>query len=152
MNENNDVQKLIRLKRYESPSDDYFERFLDDFRQRQRSELLNTSARGILYERVQTWMSGFGKQSWVYGAGAAYATLMFGFFLMPQHDSEPTIGTTTAVSFAPAMTSSDKAEYDFDRIPGLQDGIGRFQYTPADYNERLELIEIDADQPTIVEF
>lgn len=152
MNENDDVQKLIRLKRYESPSDDYFERFLDDFRQRQRSELLNTSARGILFERVQTWMSGMGKQSWIYGAGAAYATLMFGFFLMPQHDSDPTIGTSTSVSYAPVYSSPERTDYDFDQIPGVQDVVDRFQASPAGYYDRLELIEIDENRPAIREF
>jgi hypothetical protein len=32
--------RLIRLKRYETPGEVYFENFMDEFRERQRSEAL----------------------------------------------------------------------------------------------------------------
>ncbi|NNE91811.1 MAG: hypothetical protein HKN23_09200 [Verrucomicrobiales bacterium] len=65
------VSQLLRLKRYESPKQEYFEGFLTQFQTRQRQEMLSQSARGLLAERVGTWWWGLGKARWVYGAGAA---------------------------------------------------------------------------------
>jgi hypothetical protein len=55
MNDSDDVQRLIRLKRYESPSDEYYRSFMDEFKERQRSEMLKQSARGLLFERITMW-------------------------------------------------------------------------------------------------
>lgn len=75
-----EIQQLLRLKRYEKPRDGYFEDFLTEFQSRQRSELLQRSARSLLIERVGTYFSGMGKQRWFYGAGLAYAAVMLGVF------------------------------------------------------------------------
>lgn len=66
-----DVQRLLRLKRYEQPGDDYFERFLDEFSQRQRAELLRRSSRQVLMDRLSTvwWENGLGR--WTAAAAAA---------------------------------------------------------------------------------
>jgi cytochrome c553 len=37
---NDEIARLLRLKRYEQPPADYFENFLSEFRRRQRDELL----------------------------------------------------------------------------------------------------------------
>jgi len=78
--EQSEIQKLLRLKRYEKPRDGYFEDFLTEFQSRQRSEMLRRSARSLLMERVGTYFSGLGKQRWFFGAGLAYATVMLGIF------------------------------------------------------------------------
>jgi len=57
-----EIQKLIALKRYEQPHqgfENYTENFLHQFQQRQRAELLNTSAHSLFFERLQTWAEGF---------------------------------------------------------------------------------------------
>ena len=36
---NDEIARLLRLKRYEQPPPDYFENFLHEFRRRQRDEL-----------------------------------------------------------------------------------------------------------------
>ncbi len=66
-----DVRKLLRLKRYEQPGDDFFERFVHEFGQRQRAELLRHSSRRVLLDRLGTiwWENGFGR--WAYGAVGA---------------------------------------------------------------------------------
>ena len=71
----NELQDLISLKKYEQPEDGYFDDFLVEFQQRQRSEMLKTSARGLLIERAKAWFSEFGAMRWLIGAGAAYATV-----------------------------------------------------------------------------
>ena len=50
--------KLIRLKRYETPGADYFERFLEDFHERQRSEPLQVSVTTLAMDRLSTWWRG----------------------------------------------------------------------------------------------
>lgn len=50
--------KLIRLKRYETPGEVYFENFLDEFRERQRSEALRLSVVTLAMDRLLTWWRG----------------------------------------------------------------------------------------------
>lgn len=75
------VQNLIRLKRYETPRDGYFEDFLEEFQSRQRQELLKKSSISLFAERVGTWFRELGSIKWVAGTGVAYAALMLGVFL-----------------------------------------------------------------------
>lgn len=68
-----DVQRLVRLKRYETPGEAYYQRFAENFKDRQRAELLQGSARSLLAERVQTWWSESNGTRWAIPAGAAAA-------------------------------------------------------------------------------
>lgn len=70
LNDTDDVQRLIRLKRYESPGDEYFRSFAEGFKERQRSELLKQSARGLLLERVSLWFEESGGSRRLIPAGA----------------------------------------------------------------------------------
>ena len=87
-NEPTEVRDLLRLKRYEQPSEDYFEDFVDEFHRRQREELLKRSARSLLAERLSVWLREMGVAKWAYGAGLAYAVLMVGFFVWPRGGTE----------------------------------------------------------------
>ena len=86
MSEFEDLEKLIRLKRYERPPEDYYDQFLEEFQARQRSEMLRQSAHGLFFERVSTWLWGLGNRRWLYAGGAAYAAVMIVFFLRPMSD------------------------------------------------------------------
>lgn len=69
-----DIQKLLRLKRYEQPEggyDEYVDGFLTDFHQRQRSEFLRQSARGLFFERLSTFFEGFSMIKMAAAGGAA---------------------------------------------------------------------------------
>ena len=50
---NDEIARLLRLKRYEQPPPDYFENFLSEFRRRQRDELLRQPVWRICFERAQ---------------------------------------------------------------------------------------------------
>jgi len=53
MDENfSDLQKLLRLKRYETPSPEYFDGFLKDFHRRQRQEIVRLPVWRIAWDRV----------------------------------------------------------------------------------------------------
>ena len=71
-----EIQKLVALKRYEMPSDEYFEEFLDEFHRRQRADLMSHSARSLFVERIAVWFRELGAVKYAYGAGLAYALIM----------------------------------------------------------------------------
>jgi len=55
----NDITKLLRLKRYEQPPPGYFENFLHEFHRRQRDELLRQPLWRIGVDRVRYFISSF---------------------------------------------------------------------------------------------
>lgn len=91
------VQKIVGLKRYETPREGYFEDFLLEFQQRQRSELLHRSSSALFFERVTTWFREIGSIKWVAGAGAAYAAVMLAILIWPAGP-----GTVPDLNRAPA--------------------------------------------------
>src|ERR1700758_1065484 len=58
MDESNDneIARLLRLKRYEQPPPGYFENFLHEFHRRQRDELLGQPFWRICLQRAHTFM------------------------------------------------------------------------------------------------
>jgi hypothetical protein len=48
----NEIGKLLRLKRYEQPPPGYFENFLHEFHRRQRDELLREPIWSVLWQRL----------------------------------------------------------------------------------------------------
>ena len=50
---NDEIARLLRLKRYEQPPPAYFENFLPEFRRRQRDELLRQPPWRIWFEHPQ---------------------------------------------------------------------------------------------------
>jgi hypothetical protein len=58
MPDETDIQKLLRLKRHETPGQDYFNSFLHEFHRRQRAEMLRQPAWKVALERLQTLFGG----------------------------------------------------------------------------------------------
>jgi hypothetical protein len=54
----NEIARLLRLKRYEQPSPDYFENFLHEFHRRQRDELLRQPLWRICVDRARDFVFG----------------------------------------------------------------------------------------------
>src|SRR5437763_11577756 len=52
----NEIGRLLRLKRYEQPPPGYFEDFLHEFHRRQRDELLRQPLWRIAFDRAQDFM------------------------------------------------------------------------------------------------
>jgi hypothetical protein len=81
MPEDTDIQKLLRLKRYENPPEGYFDDFLLEFQRRQRTELLRVPLREILWDRVTSWFDSVRVPTMAYatilvlGVGATAAIL-----------------------------------------------------------------------------
>ena len=54
--DDNEITKLLRLKRYEQPPPGYFDNFLHEFHRRQRDELLREPLWKIAWQRTQDFM------------------------------------------------------------------------------------------------
>ena len=50
--DNEQISKLLRLKRYEQPPEDYFENFLAEFQLRQRAEVIHRPFYQIAWDRL----------------------------------------------------------------------------------------------------
>lgn len=106
------VQRLIRLKRFELPEEDFTENFLREFHQRQRAELLKQSAFALLAERVMTWWSNLLVPKWGM-VGAAAAVCVMGAWVALQNresaavTSVPTVPVIDEKPFVPKMDLSD---------------------------------------------
>lgn len=88
------TRKLIALKRYETPGEAYFERFLEEFKERQRGEMMKISAWQLLKERLDTWLRGWHGYRWLSaGAGAVAAAVVTTVMMWPKttamDDSQP---------------------------------------------------------------
>lgn len=103
-NDHNNLQNLIALKRYERPSDEYFEEFLEEFHRRQREDMLKRSARSLFMERLSVWFKELGMAKWAYGAGVAYAALMIAFVAWPK-------GNDSSSAVAPELPGNRSLEH-----------------------------------------
>ncbi|MEI6279917.1 MAG: hypothetical protein WCQ16_11150 [Verrucomicrobiae bacterium] len=67
------ISKLLRLKRYEQPPPGYFDGFLREFQSRQRSDLLRLSLWEIVWDRISTIAPSFQVPRFAYASVAALA-------------------------------------------------------------------------------
>jgi len=81
MDDPSDIQRLLRLKRYETPGERYYEFFQEQFRDRQRAELLHRSSLDIFRERLALWISEMGPLKWAIPTVASTAAIAL-FFTM----------------------------------------------------------------------
>ena len=93
---NPDVHRLLRLKRYEHPTPDYFERFLDEFQERQRAELLRQPTWKLLWERVLNAFPDFHVPRLAY-AGVGVAAVMLSSIIMFSQQEETSSGAMLAL-------------------------------------------------------
>ena len=110
---NDEIARLLRLKRYEQPPTDYFENFLSEFRRRQRNELLRQPLWCNCFERAQ----GFALQCNVrslasYAAGIAVAVACAAVISITIYQQPET--TQFAVQSSPVPTRSPNTEKELD--------------------------------------
>lgn len=102
MNKDEQLQRLLRLKRHELPPEGFAEEFLEKFQRRQRSELVRRSTLSIVAERVGAWLDGLRRPAVIWGAVAAYAAVMLTLWLVPRHTPQSNmamvIGTENSVA------------------------------------------------------
>jgi hypothetical protein len=102
------VQQLLRMRRNQTPSDEFVEIFLADFKERQRSEMLKQSARGLLWERWTTYWENRAAPKWALAGVAAALALGFGWVLMPKAVEGP--GGVEVVASESGLSSDIQAD------------------------------------------
>jgi negative regulator of sigma E activity len=100
MSDESDLQKLLRLKRYEQPPEGYFEDFLSDFQRRQRLELMRRPAYEVAWERVTGWLDSVRVPAVAYAAILVVGAGVTGMILTGPRDSgnAPQFASTSAPS------------------------------------------------------
>lgn len=120
MKDSEDVQRLIRLKRYETPGDEYFESFLEQFKERQRSEMLHRSARGLLLERAQVWFDELHGAKWLAPMGAAAALAAGVFFLVAPSSENSAQPAQLALEEPAALFLTPQQRADEEQVISVQ--------------------------------
>ena len=96
MNDFKETRRLIRLKRYEKPPSGYHDNFLNEFRERQRGELLRRSSMHIFIERLAVFTSDMGKSRWLVGGALAYG--LIALLMMADRDDSTEANSEAAAS------------------------------------------------------
>lgn len=123
MSEFEDIQRLIRLKRHELPREGFVDEFLIALHQRQRAEILQGSARGLLWERVTTYFADLLNPKWAL-AGAMAVAITMGAFMM-NHGTAPQIAQNTSATKAVVETVSFSTK---DDSSGVQNNLISHHY------------------------
>jgi len=121
MSEFEDIQRLIRLKRFEKPEENFTENFLREFHQRQRAEMLQQSAVGLLLERAATWWSHLLVPKW--GVAAAVAIGIMGVWIgtADRNHSVVTAPVVPVVEEKPFVPKMDLSELPMAQISDRND-------------------------------
>ncbi len=83
-NEEEQIQKLIRLKRYEVPREGYFDDFLEEFQKRRDGDARPEAAPlGVLGKSI-AWFRSVGSGRLVVASGLAYAALIMVVLMWPK--------------------------------------------------------------------
>ncbi len=121
MKDSEDAQRLIRLKRYESPGDEYFRNFLESFKDRQRAELLRRSSRSILAERVAMWFTETNGSKWAVPVGAAATLAGLGlYFAISGNGEVPLLAPVSAGSSEESSLAKAEASNPAESVITLQ--------------------------------
>lgn len=114
MSEFENIQRLIRLKRFEQPEEGFTENFLREFHQRQRAAMLKQSSLELFLERAVTWWKHVGTPKWSLVGVAAAVCVGGAWFLSGFSSTVPGVAATpTSVDvlsdkpFAPKVDLSD---------------------------------------------
>lgn len=106
--DNNDISKLLRLKRYEQPPAEYFENFLAEFQLRQRAEVIHRPFFRIAWDRLCRFLAPPSMPRLAMAGSFAVAVIAAGSVLT-WSDSETEGLTPTLAQQAPAPNSPSKA-------------------------------------------
>src|ERR1700722_10697610 len=95
--DDSEIQKLLRLKRFEQPAPQYFDTFLRDFQRRQRSEMLRQPLWRIVMERTQAFLGehSVGRHTHAF---AMAAVLLLGGLATLNMTLPPSVSSTAVVA------------------------------------------------------
>ncbi len=103
-----DLQRLLRLKRYETPPPEYFEDFLVDFHRRQRAELLKRPLWRLMLDRIEGAIPTFSPTRYAYAgacATAVAAAVIASSHILAGGPAGSTLAASTQLNLVPASTT-----------------------------------------------
>jgi anti-sigma-K factor RskA len=107
MGEEFDISKLLRQKQFEQPPQEYFDKFLRDFRRRQRAELIHRSTWEVLWDRIAAIAPSFRVPQVAYATIAVMAASASTFILTRPSTAPMTVAAMTeSASPTLSLTSS----------------------------------------------
>jgi hypothetical protein len=107
----NEIARLLRLKRYEQPPPGYFENFLHEFHRRQRDELLRQPLWRICWERAHDFMLRLDVRSLASYPAAVAAVLVCAAVVSLKIYHEPQ--TVSVAQNSPALSEPVDAESEW---------------------------------------
>jgi hypothetical protein len=102
----NDIGKLLRLKRHEQPPPAYFDNFLHEFHRRQRDELLRQPLWRICLQRAQDFMFRLNISSFATSPAAVTAVLVCAAVISLKVYQGPGTANVAAQNQAPVVASA----------------------------------------------
>src|SRR5438067_9661982 len=102
--DDNEIARLLRLKRYEQPPPGYFENFLHEFHRRQRDELLRQPLWRICLDRAHEFKFRFPVRSLASYPAAVAAVLVCGAIISLKIYQQPET-TQVALQRPPALST-----------------------------------------------
>ncbi len=132
MNKDEQLNRLLRLKRYELPQEDFAAEFLDAFHRRQRSDQLKRSSLSLVWERVVTWLEGLRRPVVLYSLAGAYASLLLLGWLWPSaQSSTPASLVITRPAPQPVVVLIQPQSGTAESMPVSSGGNGALNVPPG---------------------
>jgi len=122
----NEIARLLRLKRYEQPPPGYFENFLHEFHRRQRDELLRQPLWRICLERARGFMSQLDMRSLASYPTAVAAVLVCAALISLKIYQQPETARV-AIQSPPILSAPANAEEEWSLASPVNTHIFRTQ-------------------------
>jgi len=122
----NEIARLLRLKRYEQPPPGYFENFLHEFHRRQRDELLRQPLWRICLERAHAFMLGLDVRS-LASYPTAVAAVLVCAAVISLKISQPPETARVALQSPPVLSAPASAEGEWNLASPVATQILRTQ-------------------------
>jgi len=106
-----DISKLLRIKRFEQPPPEYFESFLQEFKDRQRAQLLRDPAWRIALDRLWAYLGEQMPARLGYGLASAAVLVAAGIASFNIIESRP-VEVVAAREEAPAAAQTAATNFD----------------------------------------
>jgi len=116
------ISKLLRLKRHELPPPGYFEDFLQEFQARQRAELIRRPLWEIAWDRIASVAPSFQVPRMAYAAIAALAVAASALIIV--HPGTPGPGATLAANRSTLSLTSPQPVTIGESVPVTMTSTG----------------------------
>ena len=140
-----EIRKLLRLKRYEQPPPGYFENFLHEFHRRRHDELVGQPLWRICFERARDFALWHNRRPLAYTSAGIVAvvasTAVISIAIYQQPDT-----TQLAVQGSPIPSTPSNTENELDVAPAVFNPTFHMQRTLFPDSRDVPVLPIDSDQ------